>query len=126
MKRMRQLEAMRSTHADPDSITEEFCANRSRHGQKRERALRISGKASRIPGKTTGSIATHFSFSAIGVVVPHARHFSSPFDGDQAISAHAAMPVADPCNLSLCQTAAAVTIIDHYKVVSRTVHLGEL
>jgi hypothetical protein len=127
LKGMCQLEAVGFAHAKTDPVAgQEFGCNGSSHGQEWKCSLGLANQTGGIPGKAPGSVATHFGFASIRIVITHPGHLRGAFDGNQAVSTNAAMAVAKAGNLVASEAAGAVTVVDHDEVVSSPVHLGEL
>jgi hypothetical protein len=78
-------------------------------------------------GKTTRAIAAHFRFPAVAVVVTHPKvsAVGRGLDQQNPIRPYAAMTIANFRDLLRTQLHCAGTIVDHDKIVPRTVHFGE-
>ena len=121
-----KLQAMGLAHADTYVFAKQFCGNQSSLSQEWQHSLVLSEKACRIPGKTSRSVAAHFSFAAIGIVIAHTKRFRGALDGKESVRSDPSMPVAEMLDLSTIQAPQAITVINHDKVVTGSIHLGEL
>src|SRR5205823_5715266 len=104
-----------------------LCGNDPSERLKRNLFARISDLFYET-GKTTRAIAAHFRFAAVAVVVAHPEigAVDRGFDQQNPIRPYPAMTIANSRDLLRAQMHFASTIVDHDKVVSRTIHLGEL
>src|SRR5437016_8073473 len=103
-----------------------LCGNDPSERLKRNLFARISDLFYET-GKTTRAIAAHFRFAAVAVVVAHPEigAVGRGFDQQNPIRPYPAMTIANSRDLLRAQMHFASTIVDHDKVVPRTVHLGE-
>src|SRR5438445_12475190 len=78
-------------------------------------------------GKTTRAIAAHFCFAAVAVVVTHPKISAVGrwLDQQNAIRPNPPMTIANFRDLLRAQLHVAGAIVDHDKIVPRTIHLGE-
>src|SRR5205085_5593397 len=69
----------------------------------------------------------HFRFASVAIVIAHPeiRAVRPLFEQKNAIGANAAMPVANSDDLLRVELNVAAAIVDHDKIVSSAVHLGE-
>ena len=79
--------------------------------------------------ETAGSVAAHFGFPAICIIIPHAHICLNlrRLDGDEPICPDAETSVAQPGNVFPCQdvTEGEVAVIDHDEVISGSGHFVE-
>src|SRR4029453_1136757 len=104
----------------------ELCGNDSSGRLKRNFFPRISD-FSYETGKTPRAIAAHFRFPAVAVVVTHPKvsAVGRGLDQQNPIPPNPAMTIANFRDLLRAQMHFASAIVDHDKVVPRTIHLGE-
>src|SRR4029453_11097286 len=78
-------------------------------------------------GKTTRAIAAHFRFPAVAVVVTHPKvsAVNRGLDQQNPIRSNPAMTITNLRDLLRAQMHFARTIVDHDKVIPRTIHLSE-
>ena len=79
-------------------------------------------------GEAAGTVAAHFGFAAVGVVVAHAEVGSglSGFDGEETVCADAAVAVAQGGDLRAAEGEAAVPVVEDDEVVAGPVHFPEV
>ena len=108
-------------------IIDELASDDSGDSFKRGLSQRIAFQLVHETGKATGSVAAHFGFTSVRIVIAHAKVCTvlGRLDGEEAISTDATLALADAFDLLLIEGQGVITIVNHDKIVTRTVHFGE-
>src|SRR5436305_9948068 len=85
--------------------------------------LQRTSDAIREPRKAARTVAAHFRFTAVAIVVAHPKigAVCRPFHEQHTIGADATMPVTEPRDLFACELQITGTIIEHDEVVARAI-----
>src|ERR1700736_6361773 len=102
----------------------QFGADHSGGRFKRNLALRSCHLAGE-PGETTRTVAAHFRFASVAVVVPHSEigPVCRVLQEQNSIRTNPAVTVAYPGDLFRAEKNIAGTIIDHNEIVPGAIHL---
>src|SRR5207249_10914140 len=121
-----QLQISRLAHVQGHKLAMKLCGNDPGGRLKRNFFTCISDFLDET-GKTTRAIAAHFCFAAVAVVVTHPKISAVGrwLDQQNPIRPNPAMTIANFRDLLRAQMHFASAIVDHDKVVPRTIHLGE-
>ena len=122
-----QCEIKGLTELDSNLIIDEFASDDSGDSFKRGFSQRIAFQLVHETGKATGSVAAHLGFTSVRIVIAHAKVSTvlGRLDGEEAISTNATLALADAFDLLLIEGQGVITIVNHDKIVTRTVHFGE-
>src|SRR3954454_7913370 len=89
--------------------------------------LQRTRDAIREPRKAARTVAAHFGFTAVAIVVAHPKigAVCRPFDEQDAIGADATMPVTEPRDLFACELQITAPITDHDEAAAGAIHFRE-
>lgn len=119
-----RTQILRRAHVDGHICGIEARENNASGGFKRENAWHRGEESSGKPGETTGSIATHFRFATVAVVIPHPkiRAVVRRLNREKTVGTDAAMTVANVFNLLGRKSQRKIAIVNENEIVSRSVH----
>jgi hypothetical protein len=123
-----EFEILRDRHGDADIFTDHFGGEGSGDRFKGHTLREFWQKMSGESAEATGTIAAHFCFSAVGIVVaePEIRAIFRGFHGQQAIGADAAVAIAKSFDGFGVEGNREIAVVDDNEVIAGAVHFVEV
>ena len=115
-------------HSEGDLVAAQGGADEAGGGFEAERAVFGGRELVDEAGEAAGTVAAHFGFAAVGIVVAHAEvgFGFGALDEKDSIGADAAVAVAQEGDLGVGERERAVAVVQHDEVIAGAVHLGEM
>ena len=110
------------------STRRELCRNDSRKGFKANLIELVVVKEIHETTEATSAVSTHFSFTAVGVVVTHfeIRTFCCGFHEEESVGSNSSMAIAEFGDLAARESERKIAVIKHDEVIACAVHFPEM
>lgn len=124
LKGVAKTEVKRFAKLNANIFAEELRFDRSGNGLERGRFKRAAFELVHKAGKASRTVAAHFGFAAVRVVVAHPVIGSilRRLDCEKPVCSDSTLTLADFFNLFAGQVERVVTVIDNNEIVAGTVH----